>query len=172
MGGSTIESGTSRGAAFGIACLLLLGGLVAGACTGGPEPAASHGGPVRDHVTLVDNLRRLGLVAEPTGPVTQPFLHDASGTVIDVSGKAVVPTSIQSFEYPSAEAAQRAIAVIRPRGIVEPRTADGSIVHTAPTWLGTPHFFARSQVMVLYVGADAALLDVLGRLLGPELSRP
>lgn len=171
MGGSTTWSGTRRRAAIGAACLLLLGAMGMGACTGA-ERAASHGGPVRDHVTLVDNLRKSGLFATPTGQVTQPFLPGASGTVLDISGKGVAPTSIQSYEYPSAEAAQRDIPVIRPGGIVEPRNADGTIVHTVPTWLGTPHFFARSQVMVLYVGGDAAVLDVLGRLLGPELARP
>lgn len=176
MGGSTTWSGTGRGAAFAGAwlpsLLLLLGALLVGACTGGPDPATSHGGPVRDHVSLVDSLRKDGLFARPTGQLTQPFLHGASGTVLEISGKGVAPTSIQSFEYPSPEAAQNDIAVLRPRGIVEPRSADGSIVHTVPTWLGTPHFFARSRVMVLYVGEDAAVLDVLGRLLGHELARP
>jgi hypothetical protein len=170
MGGSRTWTGTR--AAFGTACMLLLGALLAGACTGGPDPVTSHGGPVRDHVALVDNLRKEGLFARPTGQVTQPFLDGASGTALEIGGNGVATTSIQSFEYPSPEAAQRAIAVIRPRGIVEPRSADGRIVHTVPTWLGTPHFFARSQVMVLYVGEDAAVLDLLGDLLGPELARP
>src|SRR5688572_14493870 len=69
--------------------------LVSAGCTAGdPPPVTSHGGPVRDHVSLVDNLRAAGLRVDPTGPVSQPFLT-ASGETLHVDGE-----TIQAFEYP------------------------------------------------------------------------
>ncbi len=43
---------------------------------GGKTPTApivSHGGPVEDYVSLVDNLRAAGATVDPAGTVSQPF---------------------------------------------------------------------------------------------------
>ena len=36
-------------------------------------PIVSHGGPVDDYVSLVDNLRAAGATVDPAGTVSQPF---------------------------------------------------------------------------------------------------
>ncbi|MCH8893058.1 MAG: hypothetical protein IIB32_06120 [Chloroflexi bacterium] len=36
-------------------------------------PIVSHGGPVKDYVSLVDNLRAAGATVDPAGTVSQPF---------------------------------------------------------------------------------------------------
>ena len=36
-------------------------------------PIVSHGGPVKDYVSLVDNLRAAGATLDPAGTVSQPF---------------------------------------------------------------------------------------------------
>jgi hypothetical protein len=36
-------------------------------------PIVSHGGPVNDYVSLVDNLRVAGAAFDPAGNVSQPF---------------------------------------------------------------------------------------------------
>src|SRR5215472_3491286 len=44
----------------------------------------SHGGPVRDHVSFVDNLRAAGYSVSPSGDVQQPFLRPR-GTLLQIS---------------------------------------------------------------------------------------
>lgn len=55
---------------------LLLIGLVG--CGGSSTPPTSHGGPVKDYVSLIDHLRAASATVVPTGTVTQPFFSVAS----------------------------------------------------------------------------------------------
>ena len=128
----------------------------------------SHGGPVVDHVTLVDQLRAQGLTVEPTGEVEQPFLR-GRGTILRISGDAVQqPADLQSYDYndtdfegQGAAAAAADAQQIGPDG--NPRTA-------MITWVEPPHFFRKERVLVLYVGSDPAVLNVLTELLGPQFA--
>src|SRR6266498_2391794 len=61
--------------------------------------AVSHGGPVRDHVSLVDKLRARGVKVDVRESVHQPFLRPA-GTVLGLSGAGITkPAVIQSYNY-------------------------------------------------------------------------
>ena len=64
-----------------------------------PTPAISHGGPVRDYISLVDNLRATGANIQPAGDITQPFFS-VKGLFITVNG-----SDVQVFEYADADAA-------------------------------------------------------------------
>jgi hypothetical protein len=142
-------------------CLLVL--LVG--CAGPPQ---SHGGGVRDHVSLVDNLRADGYSVDPVGDVEQPFLR-ARGTVLRISGgDLAAPADVQSFNYDDRDlgidglaAAQMDANQIQPSG--QPRTM-------SVAWTGPPHFFHKDRVIVLYVGSDAQLLRELAKLLGPPFA--
>ena len=131
-----------------------------------PRPGAgsvtSHGGPVRDHVSLVDNLRARGLTVNPSSVVDQPFLS-APGTILDISGAGIGGASLQSFDYQTPEAAAADMAVVTGRG------GDGQVVSIM--WMGTPHFFLRERAFVIYVGSDGAVVNLLTDLLGPEADR-
>lgn len=123
-----------------------------------PEPVTSHGGPVRDHVSFVDNLRARGLTVTPVDSVVQPFLT-GDGTVLAVSGAGIRPTQLQSFQYESAQAAAADAATITPE--CNPR-------HSVVSWLGPPHFYRAGRVLVIYVGSDPAVTGLLTDLLGPQ----
>lgn len=120
----------------------------------------SHGGPVRDHVSLVDNLRSRGLTVTPLDSVSQPFLH-GDGTVLGIGGAGIAPTQLQSFEYESAQAAAADAATFGPEG--SPRG-----VHV--DWLAPPHLYLKGRVLVIYVGSDPAVTGLLTDLLGPQFS--
>ncbi len=126
------------------------------------RPRPSHGGPVRDHVSLVDNLRGRGLTVIPTASVNQPFLT-APGTILDIRGGGIGDTSIQSFDYQSPEEAANDMERLVRGG------TDGARISVM--WTGPPHFFLRERAFVIYVGADVALVDLLNDLLGPEVLR-
>jgi hypothetical protein len=119
-------------------------------------PPTSHGGPVRDYVSLIDNLRAAGATVEPVGEVTQPFFF-VPGQVIAVNGERV-----QVFEYSDAATAAAAAARISPDG--------GTIGTTMVTWVGPPHFYRAGRVIVLYVGDSRAVISLLESVLGPQFA--
>ena len=128
----------------------------------------SHGGPVRDHVSLVDALRAAGYSVSPAGDVQQPFFR-ARGTLLRISGGDLsAPADVQSFNYDDRDlgtdglaAAQADADQIQPDG--QPKT-------TRVTWSGPPHFYHKERVIVLYVGSDPQLLDALQAQLGAQFA--
>ncbi len=126
-------------------------------------PPQSHGGPVRDQVSLIDALRSKNLTVDLSGTVSQPFLSPQSGTTVRLSGGALTTAvDLQLFEYGSASAASADAKRIGPDG--------SGTATTKISWLAPPHFFLRGRVMVLYVGSDSAVLSLLQSLLGPQFA--
>ncbi len=120
------------------------------------EPPVSHGGPVTDYVSLIDNLRQAGATVEPAGEVTQPFFT-VTGNIITVNGG-----DVQVFEYADAAAAEAEAALVSP---------DGSSIGTSmPFWVGPPHFYKAGRLIVLYVGDSEAVTDVLESVLGQQFA--
>jgi hypothetical protein len=118
--------------------------------------AVSHGGPVEDYVSLIDNLRASGATVEPVGEVEQAFFS-VTGHVITVNGN-----DVQVFEYADAEAAEADAALVAPDG--------GSVGTTMVTWVATPHFYRTGKLIVLYVGDDSGVTAVLESALGPQFA--
>jgi len=133
---------------------LLLLGLVG--CGGSSTPPTSHGGPVKDYVSLVDHLRAASATVVPTGTVTQPFFS-VTGQVITVNGEQV-----QIYEYADEEAANADAARISPDG--------GTIGNTMVDWIAPPHFYKKGQLIVLYVGTKTSLMKILEMTLGPQVA--
>ena len=133
---------------------LLLLGLVG--CGGSSTPPTSHGGPVKDYVSLVDHLRGVGATVVPTGSVTQPFFS-VPGQAIAVNGEQV-----QAYEYADEEAANADAARISPDG--------GTIGNTMVEWIAPPHFYKVGQLIVLYVGMNTSLMKILEMTLGPQFA--
>jgi hypothetical protein len=38
------------------------------------------------------------------------------------------------------------------------------------TWVDTPHFYKAGRIIVLYLGSDQAVLDVLNQILGQQFA--
>lgn len=123
-------------------------------CNGSDAPTVSHGGPVRDHVSLVDTLRAQGLTVEPTGPISQPFFS-VPGQTLRVNSQ-----DIQVFEYEDSAAMESQAKDISQDGM--------SIGNTAVQWISPPHFFSSGKIIVLYLGTDATLLKKLETALGKQ----
>jgi hypothetical protein len=128
----------------------------------------SHGGPVRDHVSFVDNLRSRGVTVEIGRAVQQPFLRP-HGTALRLSGGELTQEAVvQSYNYDdtdlggnAAQAMTEDAARIRP---------DGSVETAVVEWIAPPHFFRTERLLVLYVGSDATVLKLLTELLGPQFA--
>ena len=119
-------------------------------------PTTSHGGPVEDYVSLVDALREAGAEVLPGETVEQAFFS-VRGQIIKVNG-----ADVQVFEYESAEAMEADASQVAPDG--------GSIGTSMVMWVEAPHFFKAGRVLVLYVGEDAAILDLLKSVLGKQFA--
>lgn len=145
-----------------ISSVLLLA-LFTAAC--GNQPAApsaetdttvSDGSPVEEYVSLVDSLRGAGATVEPGDSIEQAFFT-VSGQIVKVNG-----ADVQVFEYETAEVMEADAAQVAPDG--------GSIGTSMVTWVATPHFYKAGRILVLYVGDDQAILDLLAGALGPQFA--
>lgn len=125
-------------------------------CNGSDAPTVSHGGPVRDHVSLVDTLRAQGLTVEPTGPISQPFFS-MPGQTLRVNGQ-----DIQVFEFEDSSSTESQAKEISSDGM--------SIGNTVVQWIAPPHFFLSGKIIVLYLGTDAELLKKLEIALGKQIA--
>jgi hypothetical protein len=48
---------------------------------------------------------------------------------------------------------------------------DASTIGTnMPSWMSDPHFYKLGNMIVLYVGQDQKILDILSNVLGPQFA--
>lgn len=69
---------------------------------------------------------------------------------------------VQVFEYENEEAMESEASQVAPDG--------GSIGTTMVTWVETPHFYKAGRIIVLYVGSDESVLDLLEQVLGQQFA--
>ncbi len=108
-------------------------------------------------VRLTEKLRaRSATVLLTKEKVSQPFFSVA-GRIININGEAS-----QVFEYASPSSADADAKRV---------SADGTTIGTSkPTWMAPPHFFRSGQLIVLYVGANQAIVDLLRATLGNQFA--
>lgn len=121
------------------------------------EPAVSaEPGSVEDQASLVAALQEAGATVETGEPVSQAFFTP-EGSILKVNG-----ADVQLFEYESIEAMQEEASQVAPDG--------GSIGTSMVTWMDTPHFYQAGRIIVLYVGSDGTILEMLEKVLGPQFA--
>lgn len=113
---------------------------------------ASH-----DLTQLITKLRHGGArVALTKEKISQPFFA-VSGRIIKINGEAV-----QVFHYPRPSAADADAKKV---------SADGSSIGTSkPSWMAPPHFFRSGKFLVLYIGGNETVLNVLQGALGSQFA--
>ena len=128
-------------------------------------PIVSHGGPVKDYVSLVDTLRATGATVDPAGTESADFLAPQT-QVLTVNGERV-----KTFEFASAEEADAAAEGVSATGDTITTTfADGTKMGTSVTWNEPPHFHKAGKLIVLYVGCDGDVIDALQETMGPQFA--
>lgn len=122
-----------------------------------PE-AVSHGDEIDGYTELVDALRAAGATVDAMEEVEQAFFS-VMGQKIKVND-----AEIQVFEY-SDETARKADS--------DQISPDGTNIGTSMiTWVNQPNFWAKGRIIVLYVGKDAATIDLLSGSLGDPITKP
>ena len=130
-------------------------------------PIVSHGGPVTDYVSLVDSLRAAGATVDPAGPEVFLDYFAPQGQLLTVNGE-----SVSTFEFGSAEEVDAAAEGVSADGshIVGPIMADGTAISTAVDWTVPPHFYKVGRLIVIYVGSDSGVINILQEIMGPQFA--
>ncbi len=120
------------------------------------KPASSIENSVLDKIRLIDSLMNAGSSVEPGGEIEQPFFT-VPGQFVSVNG-----IDIQVFEYNSEEELKEDADKVEPDG--------GSVDTTMISWIAPAHFFKNGRVLVLYMGEDQSLIDLLTDTLGEQFA--
>ncbi len=114
---------------------------------------------VQDYDSFIDSLLAIGATVEhETLPqvIVQDFFS-VTGQVFKVNGEEV-----QLFEYSSQSEAEAQAALVSP---------DGSTIGTSmPFWVAPPHFYKAGKIIVLYIGENTTILDLLESVLGAQFA--
>ena len=159
-------------AVFGAGVLV----VVVAACGNGGEPTSpsdeapttpvvSHGGPVSDYVSLVDNLRAAGATVDPAGTMSADYFAP-QGQLFTVNGERV-----ETFEFASTEEADAAAGGVSATGTsIVTTMADGSQMASMVDWFAPAHFYKAGKLIVIYVGSDNDVIDALQEAMGPQFA--
>lgn len=105
---------------------------------------------------LMADLRARGVTVGRGGTVSQPFFS-TKGRIITVN-----KSDVQVFEYANALLAEAEAKRISPSG-----AGTGT---SMVSWIATPHFYRRGNVIALYVGDDASVIEALTAALGRQFA--
>lgn len=120
-------------------------------------PSSSRTKSSFELVRLIEKFRAHGVTVVLTKEkVSQPFFA-TGGRVININGEA-----LQVFEYATPARANTDAKQV---------SADGTTIGTSkPTWIASPHFFKSGKLIVLYIGENQTVLDVLRTTLGNQFA--
>ncbi len=142
----------------------LLGPYYAGPGIGPP--------PVTDYISLIDNLLNSGagwLVVKARGDAAFPGddpqqrFFSGTGKRIELSGE-----NISVLEYEDEATAQTEAKFISPDGSTY--TAENWSMVADISWVAPPHFYQAGKIIVLYIGTNQAIIDLLENLIGPPFA--
>jgi hypothetical protein len=78
---------------------------------------------------------------------------------------------ISAYEFGSAEEADAGAEGVSASGSSIVTTfADGTGISTMVSWVESPHFYKAGKLIVLYVGCDRDVIDVLQETMGPQFA--
>ena len=113
-------------------------------------------GPITDYLSLVDSLSAAGATVDLADTISQPFFVP-EGRLLTVNGK-----DVQAFEFASEAEAD---------GISETVSADGGSVGTSMIgWVASPHFYKVGRLIVVYVGNEGGVTNILQEIMGSQFA--
>ena len=139
-----------------ILLIFLLSTAIIAGCSNQTSATSSDSSGVQDLVSLIKALENAGATVESGEPVTQTFFTP-EGQTLKVNG-----ADLQVFEYESADAMQKEAAQVAPDG--------GSVGTSMMMWIDAPHFYKAGRIIVLYLGSDKAVLDLLDKVMGAQFA--
>jgi hypothetical protein len=112
---------------------------------------------------LVDELRGMGLRVVVTAEDGSALINpNVAVRTIEIGDDSLGDVEVQVFEYPDEETRKADSVAIAPSG--------SPIGERYVTWLDQPNFWAAGELIVLYVGRDREVLELLSTVLGEPVT--
>ena len=143
-----------------VATGLVLVLVLLAACGGETSAPTATPTSVYDYKSLINDLGSAGA-----------DLDELTSFSVGARGVAFDGGTVQVYEFPDERAADSEARYVSPDGynITVPLDGDRSkTVHS--DWLALPHYYKKGRVIVLYVGDDPSLVELLQGMLGPEFA--
>lgn len=121
-----------------------------------PPTSLTESLAVEDKASLIAALQSAGATVEIGESIMQDFFS-VDGQSVKVNG-----ADVQVFEYESPEAMEKEASQVASDG--------GSIGTTMVTWIDAPHFYKAGRMIVLYLGSDQTVLNILEKVMGPQFA--
>lgn len=107
---------------------------------------------------LVTELNQTGSPVVERETINQDFLQ-VPGEVLQLANQ-----DIQVYQYPDTVLRQQDSSKI---------SSDGTIVGSSQiAWGDQPHFWAKDNLIVIYVGSDQAVIDQINSVIGNQINQP
>ena len=119
------------------------------------SPTDNHG--VEDQSSLITAIQSAGGTAEVVDTISQPFFSP-EGVFITINGEE----DVQVFEYEDAQKMENEASQVAPDG--------GSVGTSAMMWIEPPHFYKSGRILVLYIGSNTKILNLLEEVIGPQFA--
>jgi mono/diheme cytochrome c family protein len=129
--------------------------FLVGGC-GGTQTATTGNGEVTSYDSFIDSLLDSGASVQMMGGVNQPFFS-GQGRIITVNGE-----DVQVFEYANEALADEDVTLVSPDG--------HSIGNAMVDWIGSPHFYRNSRLVVIYIGDNPSMGNLLENMLGSQFA--
>lgn len=122
------------------------------------EPITPFDGIVTDYPTLIAAIQSRGVLVEPVEEIpAESSSFSVPTKVISVGG-----TDVQVFEFASESDTTAASLTI---------SKDGTEIGTSIIrWMDTPHFYTNGKLIVLYVGQNPEIVNLLESFLGKQFA--
>ena len=120
-----------------------------------PSPSAEPLA-IADQISLLKALQEAGATVEIGDSVIQDFFSP-EGSLVQANG-----IDIQVFEYESPEAMEQEAAQVAPDG--------GSVGTSMMMWMDAPHFYKTGRIVVIYLGQDENMLELLQHVIGDQFA--
>lgn len=122
------------------------------------EPIVPFEGTVTDYTSLVQVIKSRGILVENVDEIAAESSSFSVPTrVISVGG-----ADVQVFEFQNESDAKTASLIV---------SEDGTEIGTSMiTWIGPPHFYTQGKLIVLYVGENPEISNLLEDLLGSQFA--
>jgi hypothetical protein len=140
------------------ALLWLAVNALAVGCTSTPKTTQ----PIMDYSILLSTLRTptSSMLFAEAGEISQPFFG-VKGRIVNAYGG-----DIQVFEYETPDAMEAGSEYVSPDGY----TFKTNSRVTSVEWIAPPHFYKAGRIMVIYIGSDAQITDLLEKTLGMQFA--
>jgi len=113
-------------------------------------------GDVTSYDSFIEKLLDSGASVQVMGSINQPFLS-GQGRIIRVNGE-----DLQVFEYANRGLAKEDIDLVTP---------DGCCFGTTNiSWMGSPHIYQKDRLIVIYVGDNSSMRNLLENMLGSQFA--